>query len=56
MCLYSPNCVERAIEDTMRLNKVEDIDIKVELIQALIPLGLRVIHDKLWKEVITPCR
>jgi transposase-like protein len=43
----------RALEDMMKLKQIDDIDVKVSLIQALIPLGLEAVNEKLQEEVKT---
>lgn len=42
----------KALEDRMKLNGIDDIDIKVSLIQSLIPIGLEAVNDNLQKEVM----
>lgn len=41
----------KSLEDMMKLKLIDDIDIKVSLIQALIPLGLEAVNNKLQEEV-----
>lgn len=41
----------KSLEDMMKLKEIDDIDIKVSLIQALIPLGLEAVNNKLQEEV-----
>lgn len=41
----------KSLEDMMKLKEIDDIDIKVSLIQALIPLGLEAVNIKLQEEV-----
>ena len=41
----------KQIEDVMTLNEIDDIDVKVSLIQALIPVGLEAINRQLQEEV-----
>lgn len=43
----------KALEDMMRLKRdIDDVDVKVSMIQALIPLGLEAVNENLQKEVI----
>jgi len=43
----------KALEETMRLGEeIDDIDVKVGMIQALIPLGLEAVNENLQKEFI----
>ena len=41
----------RAIKDMTAMGEINDADVKVEFIQALIPLGLKAVNDMLQKEV-----
>lgn len=41
----------RSLEDMMTLKEIDDIDIRVSLIQSLIPLGLEAVNNKLQEEV-----
>jgi transposase-like protein len=41
------------LKEMMTLKEIDDIDVKVSLIQALIPLGLEAVNEKLQKEVIS---
>lgn len=43
----------KSLEDMMKLKEIDDTDIKVSLIQALIPLGLEAVNIKLQEEVKT---
>jgi putative transposase len=44
----------KALEEVMALkNGIDDIDVKVEMIQALIPLGLSAVSDNLQKEFLS---
>ena len=43
----------RALEEMIELSQIDDIDVKVSLIQALIPLGLAAVNEKLQEEVKT---
>ena len=43
----------KQMEDVMKLAEIEDIDVKVSLIQALIPVGLDTVNKKLQEEVIS---
>ena len=40
------------LEETMKLEEINDIDVRVALIQALIPEGLKAVNDRLQVEVI----
>lgn len=42
----------KALKDMMSLNEIGDIDVKMTLIQALIPVGLEAVNKELQKEVI----
>jgi putative transposase len=42
----------KALEEMMKLKEINDIDIKVSMIQALIPLGLDAVNENLQKEVM----
>ena len=42
----------KALEDMMKLAEINDIDIKVSMIQALIPLGLEAVNENLQKEAM----
>ncbi len=42
----------KALEEMMKLKEIDDIDIKVSMIQALIPLGLEAVNENLQKEVM----
>ena len=43
----------KALKEVMRVKKeIDDIDIKVDMIQALIPLGLEAVNENLQKELI----
>lgn len=50
---WKKKVVERrkALEDMMKLSQIDDIDVKVSLIQALIPLGLEAVNERLQEEV-----
>jgi transposase-like protein len=39
------------LQDVMALNEIDDIDVRVSLIQALIPVGLEAVNRQLQKEV-----
>jgi transposase-like protein len=39
------------LAETMKLGEIDDIDVKVALIQALIPEGLKAVNEKLQEEV-----
>jgi len=41
----------KALKEMLELGKIDDIDVKVALIQALIPEGLKAVNDKLQAEV-----
>ena len=41
----------KALQETMGLKDINDIDVKVALIQALIPQGLEAVNEKLQEEV-----
>lgn len=41
----------KGLEETMKLQEINDIDVKVALIQALIPEGLEAVNEKLQAEV-----
>ena len=41
----------KQIEEVMALNEIDDIDVRVSLIQALIPAGLEAVSRQLQKEV-----
>ena len=40
-----------ALKEKMLLENIQDTDVKVSLIQALIPEGLKAVNDKLQEEV-----
>ena len=40
----------KALEEMMRMNEIDDMDVKASLIQALIPLGLKAVNENLQKE------
>ena len=42
-----------ALEEVMKLKEIDDIDVKVSLIQALIPAGLDAVNESLQKEVLS---
>ena len=42
----------KALEDVMKLREIDDIDIRVSLIQALIPVGLHEVNKQLQQEVL----
>jgi len=42
----------KTLEDMMSLNEIDDIDVKVSMIQSLIPLGLQAVNESLQKEVM----
>lgn len=43
----------KALEETMRIKEeIDDIDVKVGMIQALIPLGLEAVNENLQKEFV----
>lgn len=41
----------KELTETMNLSEIDDIDVKVALIQALIPEGLKAVNEKLQAEV-----
>jgi len=41
----------KQMQDMMALSEIDDIDVKVSLIQALIPVGLEAVNRQLQKEV-----
>ncbi len=43
----------KALEEMLELKEINDIDVKVSMIQALIPLGLEAVNDELQKEFIS---
>lgn len=43
----------KALEEAMKLKEINDIDVKVSLIQALIPVGLDAVNRKLQEEVLS---
>lgn len=43
----------RNLEETMKLEEINNIDVRVALIQALIPEGLKAVNKKLQEEVIS---
>jgi len=42
----------KSLKETMRLKEINDIDVKVSLIQALIPEGLKAVNEELQAEVM----
>lgn len=42
----------KALEDVMKLREIDDIDVRVSLIQALIPAGLYEVNKQLQKDVL----
>lgn len=40
-----------SLEDRMKMREIEDIDVRVSMIQALIPVGLEKMNEELQKEV-----
>jgi len=41
----------KAMEEVVRLSEIDDLDVKLALIQALIPVGLKAVNEKLQEEV-----
>lgn len=41
----------KAMEEVLRLSEIDDLDVKLTLIQALIPVGLKAVNEKLQEEV-----
>lgn len=42
----------QVLEEMMKLNEINDIDVKVSMIQVLIPLGLEAVNENLQKEIM----
>lgn len=42
----------QALQDMVQLKEIDDIDVKVSVIQALIPLGLEAVNEHLQREVM----
>ncbi len=43
----------KVLEDVMKMQEIDDIDVKVSLIQALIPVGLDAVNKSLQSEVLS---
>ncbi|MFH1902264.1 MAG: hypothetical protein ABIK26_08440, partial [Candidatus Omnitrophota bacterium] len=41
----------KAVKEMAAMGEINDIDVKVEFIQALIPIGLKAVNEMLQKEV-----